>query len=300
MMRSPIDTLINLNQSDERSLLPNSAEYQMIWETTIGWHPDADQLQLFQQMYRAVLQGNQVFNLTRITEPEEFWEKHLWDSMSGIRAFLNEDTPSDESSELIPFDISTTDTSIAATSAAGDSEKRDGGTLVTQPLNVIDIGTGAGFPGLPVAIACPAWQVTLLDSTRKKTRFLDAVITALHIQNAATVTERVEAVGRAPRSREHYDLALLRAVAPVSVCAEYALPLLKLGGWAVLYRGHWTDEDAETLLPALDVLGGEVELIDQLHTPLSKGDRHCIILRKVAPTPDDFPRSVGVPAKDPL
>lgn len=295
MMRSPIDTLLNLNQADGYSLLPNSTKYQMIWETTIGWQPDAEQLQLFQQLYCAVLQGNQVFNLTRITEPEEFWEKHLWDSMSGIRAFLNEDTQPDELSESVPTDTSATDTL-----AADDPGKRDSAKLVTHPLKVIDIGTGAGFPGLPVAIACPAWHMTLLDSTRKKTRFLDAVIAALNTQNAITVTERVEAVGRNPHHREHYDLALLRAVAPVSVCAEYALPLLKLGGWVVLYRGHWTDEDTETLLPALDVLGGEVELIDQLHTPFSRGDRHCIILRKVAPTPDDFPRSIGVPTKDPL
>ena len=126
------------------------------------------------------------------------------------------------------------------------------------------------------------------------------MIAALPIQNVSTVTERAEAIGRTTHHREHYDIALLRAVAPASVCAEYALPLLKLGGWAVLYRGHWTDEETESLFPALEMLGGALELIDQLHTPWSQGDRHCILLRKVAPTPKDFPRLIGVPTKDPL
>jgi 16S rRNA (guanine527-N7)-methyltransferase len=278
-MRSPIHTLINLAETDDLPTLPQSADTEIIWDTAIGWHPDEQQQQKFQQVYHAVLQGNRALNLTRITEPQEFWEKHLWDSMSGIRAFLNEDDADD----------------------GGDATGITNNHPVSQlPLNVIDVGTGAGFPGLPVAIACPAWNVTLLDSTRKKTTFLDTVIRALSLQNATTVTDRVEAIGRSPDHREQYDLALLRAVAPASVCAEYALPLLKEGGWAVLYRGQWTDEETEGLLPALELLGGELELVDSMKTPLSEGDRHCIILSKVAPTPEDFPRPVGIPAKDPL
>ncbi len=285
-MRSPIDTLLNLANTDGLPPLPNTPEHQTIWDTTMGWHPDDAQAQKFQHLYHAVLQGNRAFNLTRITEPEDFWEKHLWDSMSGIRGFLNA-----ESDDTGGVDKADSEQSMPTQPSQSMAE---------SPLEVIDIGTGAGFPGLPVAIACPAWHITLLDATRKKTTFLDAVIAALSLPNVVTLTERAESAGKMPGHRERYDLALLRAVAPASVCAEYAMPLLKVDGWAVLYRGHWTDDDTDALLPALDLLGAELELVDDITTPMSKSDRHCIILRKAAPTPRDFPRSVGTATKDPL
>lgn len=286
-MRSPIDDYLNLNKTDKLPRLPHSPEHLATWEETIGWQPSDSQSAMFEQLYHAILQGNQAYNLTRITEPDEFWEKHLWDSMSGIRAFLNAETDAD------------------ANDADDESSDQDDSpieeqSMAQQSLKVIDIGTGCGFPGLPVAIACPAWHVTLLDATRKKTTFLNAAITALQIQNVSTLTERAEAIGRKPQHREQYDVALLRAVSSASVCAEYALPLLKQGGWAILYRGHWTDADTDALLPALEFLGGEIELVDSFKTPNSQGDRHCVILRKVLPTPSNFPRGIGVPTKDPL
>ncbi len=310
-MRSPINALIDLTQTDGLPTLPHSADTQSIWDTTIGWHPDDHQRYQLQQVYHAVLQGSRALNLTRITEPEDFWEKHLWDSMSGIRVFLNADDALND--DEISDDSASSDKRNQAANPSREAALSPGIgyasthapislpiPLSDQPLNVIDIGTGAGFPGLPVAIACPAWHVTLLDSTQKKMVFLDTVIRALPLKNTVTVIKRVEAVGRLSNYRSQYDLALLRAVAPASVCAEYALPLLKPGGWAVLYRGHWTEADTEALLPVLEVLGGELDLVDSMQTPLTGGDRHSIILRKVAPTPEDFPRPVGIPAKTPL
>ena len=241
---------------DDKPLLPEMAE----WQPTLNWQPTAEQQRQFQHLYELILEGNRHLNLTRITNPLEFWEKHLWDSLKGITPVL--------------FD--------------------------EQPRSVIDIGTGAGFPGIPVAIALARCSVTLLDSTRKKINFLNTLLAELSIQNVNTVTGRAEEVGQMPHHRQTYDIALVRALGSASVCAEYALPLVKLGGLAVLYRGHWTMAETETLSSAVEQLGGIIDSIEEFTTPLSNSVRHCLYLRKVSPTSDEFPRSVGIPTQQPL
>ncbi|MFM7367792.1 MAG: 16S rRNA (guanine(527)-N(7))-methyltransferase RsmG, partial [Sphaerospermopsis kisseleviana] len=166
--------------------------------------------------------------------------------------------------------------------------------------SVIDIGTGAGFPGLPISIIFPNSQVTLLDSTRKKINFIDSVLMDLPLINAKTIVGRVEEIGQEGKHRENYDLAVIRAVGSVSACAEYSLPLVKKGGLAVIYRGSWTKEENQSLENAVHHLGGEVELIDEFTTPLSNSIRHCLYLRKVKHTPVSFPRPVGIPTQKPL
>ena len=246
----------------ETQLLPELGE---LWQKTLGWQPDDRQQQQFQRLYEEILVGNRKLNLTRITAPMDFWEKHLWDSLAGIE-YLR---------------------------LAAEIEKR-------QPRTAIDIGTGAGFPGIPVAIALPYWTVTLLDSTRKKVTFLESLRTRLGIENLKTLTGRVEEIGQHKSHREVYDIALIRAVGTAPVCAEYALPLLKTGGLAILYRGHWSDEDSSALQPAAVKLGSKIESIEALKTPLTGSIRHCIYLRKLVPTPAQFPRAVGVPTQQPL
>ena len=211
-----------------------------VWQQTLGWQPDEEQKRMFQRLYEEILLGNSQLNLTRITTPVEFWEKHLWDSLRGVAPILQSGT-------------------------SGQS--------------FIDIGTGAGFPGVPVAIALPNSSVTLLDSTRKKINFLETLIAKLDIKNATTLNGRAEALAQQSQHRHNYDVALLRAVAPATVCAEYALPLLKTGGLAILYRGHWTDEDTEGLKPVIEKLGGAIESIEGYTTPLSNSVRHCVYLR---------------------
>lgn len=259
--------MANLNQADldQADLNQSLPEALDIWQH-LGWSPSSEQQSAYQTLYQMILQGNQQLNLTRITEPTEFWEKHLWDSLRGIQPWL------------VKSGLDTTSSSS---------------------LQLIDIGTGAGFPGLPVAIACPDWQITLLDSTRKKIVFLQTVIDVLKL-SARTVVDRAEQLGQLPQHRAIYDIATIRAVASASVCAEYALPLIKLGGVAVLYRGQWLDEETAGLRLALPQLGGEIQQIDRFVTPLSHSVRHCIYLKKVAPTPLRFPRPVGVPNQNPL
>jgi len=252
-------------------LLPTHLD---LWQL-MDWQPDAAQLEAFQKLYALILAGNRVLNLTRLTEPEDFWEKHLWDSLRGLQPFLMQS---------------------AQTGLSQSPSEVEPNTAPT----VIDIGTGAGFPGVPGAIARPDWQVTLLDSTHKKVQFLEQLATQLGLKNVVALADRVEMVGQSPQHRAAYDVALLRAVAPASVCAEYGLPLLKAGGVAVLYRGQWSEADTANLKPVVQHLGGAIEAVETFQTPLTGGDRACLYLRKVGSTPPEFPRAVGIPTQKPL
>lgn len=165
---------------------------------------------------------------------------------------------------------------------------------------MIDIGTGAGFPGIPIAIASANCKITLLDSTRKKVTFIEKILTTLGLSNIKTLVGRVEEIGQQRQHRQSYDVATIRAVGSASVCAEYALPLLKVGGLAVIYRGNWTEEETTDLQNAVAQLGGIIAAIEQFTTPLSDSIRHCLYLRKVAATPANFPRAVGIPTQKPL
>lgn len=222
------------------ALLP---EMEDLWRKTLKWQPSPQQQQRFQQLYTGVLAGNQRLNLTRITEPMEFWEKHLWDSLAGA----------------IHLDLAAAGRSIAA----------------------IDIGTGGGFPGLPLAIAFPNYEMTLLDSTRKKTVFLDRLLRELSLANACTLTGRAEQLAAQSPHREAYDLATIRAVGTVSRSAKYVLPFLHVGGTAILYRGQWTQEDLAELQSVLAPLDGIIAAIERFASPVTHSIRHCIYLGKV-------------------
>jgi 16S rRNA (guanine527-N7)-methyltransferase len=242
------------------NLLPEMAE---IWQQTLNWQPNVQQQAQFQKLYELILEGNRQLNLTRITDPQEFWEKHLWDSLRGIAPQL--------SANFSP----------------------------ASPA-IIDIGTGAGFPGIPAAITVPNYTITLLDSTRKKITFIDNILTELALANAKTLVGRAEEIGHHPQHRQAYDIALIRAVGAASVCAEYTLPLLKQGGLAIIYRGNWTEDETTALQNAVNQLGGVIESIEKFTTPLSHSIRHCIYLRKIANTPANFPRAVGIPTQKSL
>jgi 16S rRNA (guanine527-N7)-methyltransferase len=269
-----------------------------LWQKTLGWQPTQEQQTLFQQFYEQIVEVNQRINLTRITTPEDFWEKHLWDSLSGLAPWL---------SEPAEFESAEEDAESSESEAEGsdleeeDDDSDDDGA--DGPIRIIDIGTGGGIPGIPAAIALtPIFQtvdLTLLDATRKKIQFLQELCPQLGIP-ATFLAERAEAIGQQRAHREQYDLALVRAVGSAATCAEYALPLLKVGGQAVLFRGQWSPEETEALAPVIDLLGGEITDLQSWQTPLTQSTRHCIFIHKDAPTPSDFPRAVGVPGKKPL
>jgi 16S rRNA (guanine527-N7)-methyltransferase len=239
-----------------------------IWQSTLNWCPSPSQQAQFQLLLTELTALNAGVNLTRITSPEAFWEKHLWDSLWGIQPWLN---------------------------------------AALTPLRMIDIGTGGGFPGIPVAIAAcpeptahPLWEVTLLDSTRKKITCLETLCQSLSLINAHPVCDRAETLARQKGDRASYDLALIRAVGSVSSCAEYTLPFLKVGGTAVIYRGQWSQEEEQTLQQALLKLGGTLTEVRHTTTPLTQAQRHCLYLEKGQITPGSFPKKVGVPTQHPL
>lgn len=239
------------------------AQFQTLFAThqdTLEWEPQPAQLQQLVELYAGICEGNTRLNLTRITTVEDFWEKHLWDSFVALNPIWQ------------------------------DSPKTG---------RILDIGTGGGFPGLPLAIAYPDWQVTLLDSIRKKIAFLHEFGQTMGL-NSMAIADRAEALAHNPDHREQYDLVTIRAVAKAAVCVEYALPFLAVGGIAVLYRGQWSDEETELLIPAIAQCGGTLEEVVPFKTPITEGQRTCIYIRKIEPTDLYLPRAIGTPKQSPL
>jgi 16S rRNA (guanine527-N7)-methyltransferase len=167
-------------------------------------------------------------------------------------------------------------------------------------LRVIDVGTGAGFPGLPLKIVCPAIQLTLVEATRKKLKFCEHVVQRLKLSEVTPVNARAEELGQRPEYRERYDWAIARAVAEMPALAEYLLPLVKRGGRVLAQKGQ--DAPAETYgaAQAIQKLGGELEQIVSVALPGIAEERHLVVLKKVTATPPQYPRRPGVPGKTPL
>ena len=170
--------------------------------------------------------------------------------------------------------------------------------LFPESCRLIDVGTGAGFPGLALAIARPQWEVTLLEAQGKRCQFLNAVCEALNIQNVTVIQERAEVLGRDERHREAYDRAIARAVAPLNVLCEYLLPFVKAGGQALCWKGPAAAEEMEDGAFAAESLGGRLgELVDM---PLRETRHVLAVIEKIEKTPPQYPRKNGIPVKRPL
>jgi 16S rRNA (guanine527-N7)-methyltransferase len=172
--------------------------------------------------------------------------------------------------------------------------------LMKAGTTVIDVGTGAGFPGLPLKIYRPELKVTLLDSLDKRLRFLQDVIDATGVKGIRLVHARAEDGGRDPKHRGQYDIAVSRAVARLSVLAEYCLPFVKRGGWVLALKGSRYEEEIEAASSALARLGGKLVEARPVHLPGLDDGRAIVVLRKVKDTPAAYPRKAGLPAKKPL
>lgn len=165
---------------------------------------------------------------------------------------------------------------------------------------VVDVGTGAGFPGLPLKIAMPQLQMTLIESTGKKADFCRRVVVALGLEGVEVVHGRAEDLAHEPAHRAQYDWALARAVAQMPVLVEYLLPYVKIGGRAVALKGETGPAEAHSAEAPILRLGGRVEQILPVELPRVPDTRYLVVMRKSAATPDDFPRRAGLPSRRPL
>lgn len=171
----------------------------------------------------------------------------------------------------------------------------------SQPWGrVIDVGTGAGFPGLPLKIICPQIRLTLLEATKKKVDFCQHVVDELALEGVDVIHGRAEVLAHEVDHRSCYDWALARAVAPLPVLVEYLLPFLKVGGCALAQKGDTAHAETQLAGDALGILGGQVDHLIPIELPGVAETRNLIIINKVSETPEKYPRRAGMPSKRPL
>lgn len=220
------------------------------------------QMQQFADYYRQLVATNRQVNLTRITEENDVYLKHFYDSLTGALA-----------------------------------EPR----LQTEQLTLCDIGAGAGFPSLPLKIAFPQLKVTIVDSLNKRISFLQALVAQLGLTGVTLVHDRAETfLAKQSPHREQYDLVLARAVARLSVLSELCLPAARVGGELLAYKASAADDELADAQGAIRQLGGEVQKEFALTLPGTAEPRKIIVIDKVAATPQKYPRRPGLPNKKPL
>ena len=227
-----------------------------------------EQAEKFEKYYELLTEWNKVMNLTAIIDPDEVALRHFADSLS-----------------VLPY----IDRMIDARKNPEKIEKAG--------ISLIDVGTGAGFPGIPLKIMRPELEITLLDSLKKRLIFLDTVIKELGLKEIRTVHARAEDAGRSGQYRERFDVAVARAVAPMNILVEYCLPLVKNGGQFIAMKGP-AEEDASR---AIKELNGRLISDDSFELGTEETlKRRIICVAKIAPSPSRYPRKAGLPAKSPL
>lgn len=239
----------------------------------------------FLKYYELLVEWNSFMNLTAITEFDEVMKKHFLDSMSFVHYVKNYYCISDN--KITKIDKKT-------------DNQFDNSLLSKLKFNMIDVGTGAGFPGLPLAILFPEAKFTLMDSLNKRIKFLNEVILQLGLTNVETVHSRAEDLARNPKYRDCFDYTVSRAVANLSTLSEYCLPFVKPEGKFISYKSERLSEELIQAENAISLLGGNIK--DQIDFQLPESDiyRNLLIIQKIKNTPKKYPRKAGLPAKEPL
>ena len=221
-----------------------------------------EHLEAFQCYYEELVTWNEKFNLTAITDYEGIQVRHFLDSISCLPAL--------------------------------EKDKR----LTGQRL--IDVGTGAGFPGIPLKILRPGLNLTLLEATTKKAAFLEHIVKLLKLERVTLLDQRAEEVGQNPRHREQYDWAVARAVAEMPILAEYLLPMVKIGGRMLAQKGENAPAEVQRAEWAINQLGGHTHHLEPVELLGLAETRYLVLIDKVAATPPQYARRAGIPNKRPL
>lgn len=220
-----------------------------------------EQFRQFQIYYELMIEWNSFMNLTAITEMDEVIMKHFVDSVSLIQAVPD---------------------------------------LAQKEYSLIDVGTGAGFPGIPLKIVFPDLKITLLDSLNKRVKFLNQVLLDLSLENISAVHGRAEDLAQQNEYREQYDFCVSRAVANLATLSEYCLPFVKKKGYFISYKSEKITEEYEQAKKAIKVLGGNYKNQVEFHLPQSDIYRNLFMIEKVDITPKKYPRKAGLPSREPI
>lgn len=220
-----------------------------------------EQIEQFQIYYEMLIETNKVMNLTAITQLDEVITKHFLDSIALANVYQN---------------------------------------IKNKELKIIDLGTGAGFPGIPLKIAFPQLQVTLMDSLNKRVNFLNSVIDELSLVNIDAIHGRAEEMARRMEYRQQFDLCVSRAVANLSTLNEYCLPFVKLDGMFISYKSSDIEDELNLSLNAIKILGGKLTEVKKLSLPESDIERSFVMIKKIKNTPKTYPRKPGTASKEPI
>ena len=221
-----------------------------------------EQINKFFRYLELLVQWNQKINLTSLKMPQEIIIKHFLDSISCIKA-INK-------------------------------------YINIEGISIIDVGTGAGFPGVPIKIVCPSINLSLLEARKKKTAFLEKIREEMNFQQVKILNGRAEAFGKCPDYREKYDISISRAVAPLSTLCEYCLPLVRVGGFFIAQKGRSYKEEIDKALRTIPLLGGELIGVENVQIPFINQERYLLVIKKIKNTPSKYPRKEGLPQKRPL
>lgn len=220
-----------------------------------------EQVRQFLNYYDLLKEWNSFMNLTAITEFHEVLKKHFVDSLSLVKAIPD---------------------------------------LVEKSYSVIDVGTGAGFPGIPLKIVFPNLKVTLLDSLNKRIKFLNEAVRELKLEDVVLIHRRAEDFSKPEKKRESFDLCVSRAVANLSTLSEYCIPFVKKGGYFISYKSERLSEEFDSAKKAIQVLGGKYERQVEFNLPNSDIYRNLVVIKKEKSTPLKYPRKAGLPSKEPI
>ena len=233
----------------------------------IGVPLSGRQIAQFEIYFQELVDWNKKMNLTAITERSDVQVKHFLDSIVGLPLIV------EELEESLPMQ---------------------------QSHHIVDVGTGAGFPGIPLKIMAPNLKLTLMDGTGKKIRFLNNLVQKLEIDRVSVLQGRAEELGHNTAYRGQFDLVAARAVASLNTLVEYLLPLTRRGGYAIIYKGGNAAQEFIEARRAIEVLGGETKRFAPITVPFLEQNRSILIIEKVQRTPNQYPRGQGLARKNPL